>query len=201
MNRVTNKRLKSCCRVAAVVLFRSWEKEKKHDVMIHTQITFISEPNAFCSYVHPSTRPSVRQPVHSLVCARQQTRIVLKPSQLNGWFVYFVLRSLAVFTSIDCNEATRQPTDTGTYDTHACTAHTLTYLAYYIIKGLKLRAHTGWRERKQHATVSDGKCCCSVEILSQAVTPRTIHTRTLHDELRGIGPKAIIELVAFRKHA
>lgn len=137
--------------------------------------------------VRTSIRPSVRPSAHFLVCARQQTRIVLKPSRLNGWFVYFVLPSLAVFTSIDCNEATRQPTDTGTYDTHACTAHTLTI--WYIIEGLKLRARTGWRERKQHATVSDGKCCCSVEILSQAVTPRTIHTRTTR-RIKGNRPKS-----------
>lgn len=43
------------CRIAAVVLLhfafeRTDEEEKKHDVMIHTQITFVSEPNAFCPF-------------------------------------------------------------------------------------------------------------------------------------------------------
>lgn len=96
-----------CCWLASEL--REEEKNKIHDVMIHTQITFVWEQHAFC------VRRPFRQfrPFRMKIANQNCTQ-----TQWIGWFVYFVLRSRTIFTSIDCNKA--MATDTGTYDTYVC---------------------------------------------------------------------------------
>lgn len=126
-----------CCCCCFASELREEEKNKIHDVMIHTQIRFVSEQNAF-SVRRPSTVSSVsyEDSEPELYSNSMDWLICLFRSPVSHHFHFHWLQS-----------------SNGNRYGH------LRHICMYSYQHLKHadeneRAHAGWRESKQHATVT-----------------------------------------------